>query len=66
MHGIILQMSNFLITFIVIGTSFLGLAIGLILRNQPIKGSCLSMANIESGSPCQICGRTDPSNCDEA
>jgi uncharacterized protein len=65
MHGIIRNMSNFIITFIIIGTSFLGLAIGLILRNQPIKGSCGGMANLESGSPCQICGRTDPSNCDQ-
>ncbi|MGB1347259.1 MAG: (Na+)-NQR maturation NqrM [Pseudomonadales bacterium] len=47
------------------GLSFVGLALGLILRNQPIKGSCGGMANLEEGSPCQICGRTDPSNCDK-
>jgi hypothetical protein len=58
-------MNTLFITFIIMALSFFGLAIGLILRNQPIKGSCGGMANLESGSPCQICGRTDPSNCDK-
>ena len=58
-------MNTLLVTFIIMALSFLGLALGLILRNQPIKGSCGGMANLESGSPCQICGRTDPSNCDK-
>jgi hypothetical protein len=58
-------MNTLFITFIIMALSFVGLAIGLILRNQPIKGSCGGMANLESGSPCQICGRTDPSNCDK-
>ena len=58
-------MNTLLVTFIIMGLSFVGLALGLILRNQPIKGSCGGMANLEEGSPCQICGRTDPSNCDK-
>ena len=58
-------MNALLVTFIIMALSFVGLALGLILRNQPIKGSCGGMANLESGSPCQICGRTDPSNCDK-
>ena len=58
-------MNTLFVTFIIMGLSFAGLALGLILRNQPIKGSCGGMANLESGSPCQICGRTDPSNCDK-
>jgi hypothetical protein len=58
-------MNTLIITFIIMALSFVGLALGLILRNQPIKGSCGGMANLESGSPCQICGRTDPSNCDK-
>ncbi len=58
-------MNTFLATFSIIGLSFLGLAVGLILKNEPIKGSCGGMANLEEGSPCQICGRTDPSNCDQ-
>lgn len=58
-------MNTLLVTFLIMALSFVGLALGLILRNQPIKGSCGGMANLESGSPCQICGRTDPSNCDK-
>ena len=58
-------MNTLFVTFLIMGLSFVGLALGLILRNQPIKGSCGGMANLESGSPCQICGRTDPSNCDK-
>ena len=56
-------MSTFISTFIIIGLAFLGLAIGLILKNQPIKGSCGGIANLDDGSECQICGRTDPQSC---
>ena len=42
---------------------FTGLAIGLIFKNQPIKGSCGGMANLDEGSACEICGRTDPQSC---
>ena len=56
-------MITFISAFIVIGLAFLGLAIGLILKNQPIKGSCGGMANLDEGSECQICGRTDPQSC---
>mgnify|MGYP005740070295 CR=1 FL=1 len=58
-------MSTFLSAFIVIGLAFFGLAIGLILKNQPIKGSCGGMANLDEGSECQICGRTDSQSCSE-
>ena len=56
-------MSTFISAFIIICLAFLGLAIGLILKNQPIKGSCGGMANLDEGSECQICGRTDPQSC---
>ena len=58
-------MSTFISAFIIIGLAFLGLAIGLILKNQPIKGSCGGMANLDEGSECQICGRTDSQSCGE-
>ena len=61
----ILLMSNIFLGFIVIGLSFTGLALGLIMRNEPIKGSCGGMANLEEGAPCQICGRTDIEICDQ-
>ena len=47
------------------GFAFIGLSIGLILRNQPIKGSCGGMANIEEGSTCNICGRTNSKSCSD-
>ena len=56
-------MSTFISAFIIICLAFLGLAIGLILKNQPIKGSCGGMVNLDEGSECQICGRTDPQSC---
>ena len=56
-------MSTFISAFIIIGLAFLGLAIGLILKNQPIKGSCGGMANLDEGSECRICGRTDAQSC---
>jgi hypothetical protein len=61
----ILFMSDTFLGFMVIALSFTGLALGLIIRNQPIKGSCGGMANLEEGAPCQICGRTDTEVCDQ-
>mgnify|MGYP000503246657 CR=1 FL=1 len=58
-------MSDLILGFIIIAVSFLGLAIGLIVRNEPIKGSCGGMANLEDGSPCQICGRTEIESCSD-
>tara|TARA_Y100001970_G_scaffold164163_1_gene200544 strand:- start:937 stop:1113 length:177 start_codon:yes stop_codon:yes gene_type:complete len=58
-------MNELLITFMVMGFAFIGLSIGLILRNQPIKGSCGGMANIEEGSTCNICGRTNSESCSD-
>ena len=58
-------MSDLILGFIIISVSFLGLAIGLIVRNEPIKGSCGGMANLEDGSPCQICGRTEIESCSD-
>ena len=56
-------MSELFLSFLIILIALFGIAIGLIFRNQPIKGSCGGMANLENGSTCDICGRTDPQNC---
>ena len=58
-------MSDLILGFIIIVLAFTGLSIGLIFRNQPIKGSCGGMAYLNSGSECQICGRTDPQSCND-
>ena len=56
-------MNQFFLRFLIISISFIGLALGLIMRSKPIKGSCGGMANLEEGGECQICGRSDPANC---
>ena len=55
-------MNTFIATFIVIGIAFSGLAIGLILRNKPIAGSCGGIMTSEDGV-CNICGKTELSSC---
>jgi len=55
-------MSTFLATFIVIGLAFSALAIGLILRNKPIEGSCGGIMASEDGT-CSICGKTEMNSC---
>ena len=55
-------MNTFIATFIVIGIAFSGLAIGLILRNKPIEGSCGGVMTSEDGS-CSICGKTEMNTC---
>ena len=59
-------MSELIIAFLIIGLAFTGLSIGLILRNQPIKGSCGGMANLQDGSTCEICGTTNPNSCSKS
>ena len=59
------SMSELILGFLIIVLAFTGLAIGLIFKNQPIKGSSGGMANLDSGGECQICGRTDPQSCND-
>ena len=56
-------MNELILSFLIISFAFTGLALGLILKNKPIKGSCGGMANTQDGSSCEICGRSDPENC---
>ena len=56
-------MNEIFLGFLIISISFIGLALGLIFRSQPIKGSCGGMANLEEGAECQICGRSDANSC---
>ena len=56
-------MIEFLTVFLLVTISFVGIAIGVILKNKPISGSCGGMASIEDGAPCQICGRTTIGDC---
>ena len=57
-------MIEFLTVFLLIAVSFIGIAIGVIVKNKPISGSCGGMANLEDGAPCIICGRTTIGDCE--
>ena len=58
-------MIEFISIFLLIAFSFSAIAIGVIVKNKPISGSCGGMANLDDGAPCQICGRTNPGGCEE-
>ncbi len=45
-----------LVTFIVLVAVFGLMAIGLILRNRPIKGTCASLSDVGLKENCEICG----------
>ena len=55
-------MSTFIAAFLVITIAFTALAIGLILRNKPIEGSCGGVMTSEDGT-CSICGKTEMNTC---
>ena len=55
-------MSTFVAAFIIIALAFPALAIGLILRNKPIEGSCGGVMTSEDGT-CSICGKTEMNSC---
>ena len=57
-------MTLFLISAVVIGLVIAGMAIGVIMGREPIKGSCGGMGALGIDTACEICGG-DPRRCDE-
>ena len=57
-------MFEFLLVFSVMAISFGAIAVGVIIKNKPITGSCGGLANLEKGASCQICGRSSSEVCD--
>jgi hypothetical protein len=55
-------MSTFIAAFLVITIAFSALAIGLIIRNKPIEGSCGGVMTSGDGT-CSICGKTEINTC---
>lgn len=52
-------MDMILITLAVFGTAFFGMAIGVIIANKEIKGSCGGLGNILGSSSCDMCSLKD-------
>ena len=52
-------MNIMLITVAVFGIAFMGMAIGVIISNKSIKGSCGGIANLMGESGCDICELKD-------
>ena len=57
-------MTLFLVSVLVVGLVIAGMAIGVIMGGQPIKGSCGVMGALGIDTACDICGG-DPQRCDE-
>lgn len=43
---------------------FISMALGLMLKGQPLKGSCGGVAKLMGNDDCEICGG-NPNKCDE-
>lgn len=52
------MVSYFFISVAVMGIVILGMAIGVILSNKEIKGSCGGLGNV-MGDECDFCGKKD-------
>lgn len=52
------------LAFIAFLIFFLGMALGLIFKGQPLKGSCGGVAALMGNESCEICGG-NPNKCEE-
>ena len=57
-------MTLFLVSMLVFGLVIAGMAIGVIMGRQPIKGSCGGMGALGIDTSCDLCGG-DPQRCDD-
>lgn len=50
-------MELFFVSFVIIGLSLIGMAVGVIMKRAPIKGSCGGLNNVEGlENDCPVCG----------
>ena len=56
-------MEIMVITFIVLLVVIVGMSVGVIFSNKPIKGSCGGMSALGMDTVCDICGGR-PEDCD--
>lgn len=57
-------MITFILAFLFIAFMISAMAIGVILKGKPIKGSCGGMAALKMDTACDICGG-DTKKCEE-
>lgn len=53
-----------ILAFVIFSLLFAGMAIGLIMQNKPLKGSCGGVAKLMGKEDCDLCGG-NPNKCDE-
>lgn len=58
-------MMYFLVTLAVLLVVFGLMAVGLIVRNRPIKGTCASLSDVGLKENCEICGG-DQNKCESS
>lgn len=56
-------MTTFIFAFVILLLLVAGMAIGVMLRGKPIKGSCGGMSALGIDTECEICGG-DPNKCE--
>lgn len=57
-------MVTLLLSFVILTLVVSAMAVGVILRGKPIKGSCGGIAALGMGQACDICGG-DQKKCDD-
>jgi len=57
-------MTTLVLTFLILLLVVAGMALGVILRGKPIKGSCGGIASLGMGKACDICGG-DTNKCEK-
>ena len=57
-------MATFILAFLFIAFMVAAMAVGVIVKGKPIKGSCGGMAALNMDTACDICGG-DTKKCDE-
>jgi len=59
-------MTTFILSFMVLVVVMVIMAIGLIVRRKPIKGTCASLSQLSEDGECAVCGRKkdEISNCE--
>ncbi|MEX0730068.1 MAG: (Na+)-NQR maturation NqrM [Aquisalimonadaceae bacterium] len=58
------MLTTILAAIVLFGLLFAGMAIGVILSNKPVKGSCGGLGAVGLGGECGVCGG-DRSRCRE-